>query len=92
MWVRILKISKPALLGVAFAMCLGLSQAGTARPAASQSASTKDAVYVCACMGNKSCPCMSMAKNAGKCTCGKEMKKVALNSAWAKHNRQELSK
>jgi len=92
MWGKISLTSKAVLVGMALALCLGLTQVGSALPGAPQASSAKKDVYVCACMGNKSCPCMSMSKKEGKCTCGKEMKAVAANSAWAKHNRKELSK
>lgn len=56
----------------------------------------KDVVYVCACMGNRSCPCMSEAKTEGPCACGTQggppMKKVHADSAWAKQNRDALAK
>ncbi|MEJ2009296.1 MAG: hypothetical protein P8Z30_14265 [Acidobacteriota bacterium] len=95
MWGRIRLANKAVLLGMAFALCLGITQIGTAVPAAPQAASAKGTVYVCACMGNKSCPCMSMAKKEGKCACGEHapnMKAVAADSAWAKTNRAALSK
>jgi hypothetical protein len=62
----IFKISKAALFCLAFALCLGLSQAAVARPALPQSVNAKGSVYVCACMGTESCPCMSMVKNGGR--------------------------
>ncbi len=80
-------MSRTLLLGVGFALCLGLVQIGSATPQASAS---KD-VYVCACMGSKSCPCMGMSNKAGKCVCGTEMKAVSRDSAWAKHNRKACS-
>lgn len=53
-------------------------------------------VYVCACLGTKSCSCMTEAKTEGPCSCGTEggppMKAVPEDSAWAKDNRQELGK
>ena len=53
-------------------------------------------VYVCACLGNKSCSCMTEAKMQGPCACGTEggppMKAVAPDSDWAKQNRDELAK
>ncbi len=56
----------------------------------------KKVVYVCACLGNKSCSCMTEAKMQGPCACGTEggppMKAVAPDSDWAKQNRDELSK
>lgn len=95
MWGRFIVRNKAVWFGMAIALCLGLTQLGAALPATPQAASTKDVVYVCACMGNKSCPCMSMAKHEGKCACGAHapnMKAVPVDSAWAKHNREELSK
>ena len=53
-------------------------------------------VYVCACLKNKSCSCMSMAKMEGPCACGTEggppLKPVPVDSDWAKQNREELAK
>ena len=92
MWGRISLTGKALFLGMALALCLGLTQVGSALPGGAQASKAKNDVYVCACMGNKSCPCMAMAKKDGKCPCGTEMKAVAANSAWAKHNRAELSK
>ena len=52
-------------------------------------------VYVCACLKNKSCSCMTEAKTAGPCSCGTQggppMKAVPKNSAWAKANRDALA-
>ena len=93
MWGRISFTGKSLLLGMALALCLGLTQVGSALPGGAQASSAKKDVYVCACMGNKSCPCMAMSKKEGKCPCGSDtMKKVPADSAWAKHNRAELSK
>lgn len=89
MWSRVRFTSKAALLGMGFALCLGLVQIGSARPAQEMGSKGKD-VYVCDCMGSKSCPCMGMSNKEGKCVCGKEMKAVPRDSAWAKHNRKEL--
>jgi hypothetical protein len=53
-------------------------------------------VYVCACLKNKSCPCMTEAKMEGPCACGTEggppLKPVPADSEWAKQNRAELAK
>ena len=93
MWGRISFTGKAVLLGMALALCLGLTQVGSALPGASQASKAKSTVYVCACGGTKSCPCMAMAKKEGKCPCGTDtMKEVPSNSAWAKHNRRELSR
>jgi hypothetical protein len=52
-------------------------------------------VYVCACLKNKSCSCMTEAKTEGPCSCGTgggpPMKAVPKNSAWAKANRDALA-
>ena len=95
MWGRIRATNRAVLLGMALALCLGLTQVGSALPGASQASSAKSDVYVCACGGTKSCPCMGMAKKEGKCACGEHapnMKAVPADSDWAKHNREELSK
>lgn len=56
----------------------------------------KDMVYVCACLKNKSCACMTEAKTEGPCSCGTEggppLKAVPKDSDWAKENRKELAK
>jgi hypothetical protein len=53
-------------------------------------------VYVCACLKNKSCFCMTEAKMEGPCACGTEggppLKAVPSDSAWAKENREALSR
>jgi hypothetical protein len=58
--------------------------------------SSKDVVYVCACMKDKSCSCMTEAKMEGPCACGTQggppMKAVAADSDWAKENREALAK
>ena len=56
----------------------------------------KDVVYVCACLKNKSCSCMTMAKTGGVCACGPNggppLKAVPRDSDWAKDNRDALAK
>jgi hypothetical protein len=55
----------------------------------------KKMVYVCACLKNKSCACMTEAKTPGPCACGTEggppLKAVPKDSDWAKENRKSLS-
>ena len=55
----------------------------------------KKVVYVCACLKNKSCSCMTEAKMEGPCACGTEggppMKGVPADSDWAKGNRDALA-
>ena len=57
---------------------------------------SKDIVYVCACMKNKSCSCMTEAKTEGPGACGTQggppLKPVAADSDWAKENREALAK
>lgn len=92
MWGKITFTSKAVLMGMALALCLGFTQVGSALPGAAQAANAKKDVYVCACGGNKSCPCMAMSKKEGKCPCGADtMKAVPSNSDWAKTNRKALS-
>jgi len=58
--------------------------------------SAKNMVYVCACLGNKSCSCMTEAKTEGPCACGTQggppLKAVPADSDWAKENRDALAK
>jgi len=53
-------------------------------------------VYVCACLKDKSCSCMTEAKMEGPCACGTQggppLKAVEKNSDWAKRNRDALAK
>jgi len=53
-------------------------------------------VYVCACLGSKSCSCMTEAKMEGPCACGTQggppLKAVPKDSSWAKENREALAK
>lgn len=53
-------------------------------------------VYVCACLKDKSCACMTEAKTEGPCACGTQggppLKPVPKDSDWAKQNRDELAK
>lgn len=93
MWGKITFTSKAVLMGMALALCLGFTQVGSALPGAAQASNAKESVYVCACGGTKSCPCMAMSKKEGKCPCGTDtMKEVPASSAWAKTNRKALSK
>jgi hypothetical protein len=56
----------------------------------------QDLVYVCACLGTKSCSCMTEARTEGPCACGTQggppLKPVPHDSAWAKENRDALAK
>jgi hypothetical protein len=93
MWKRMRSTTKAVLFGAALALCLGLVQIGSAQMTHSESSKAGKTVYVCACKGDSSCPCMSMANKEGKCACGEhspDMKAVPRNSAWAKHNRKAL--
>jgi hypothetical protein len=65
-------------------------------PADAGSSTKKKSVYVCACLKDKSCACMTEAKMQGPCACGTEggppMKEVPADSDWAKQNRDALAK
>lgn len=64
-------------------------------PAAQMPEQTPAVVYVCACLRNRSCPCMSEAMQKGPCACGTKggppMKEVLAGSAWARYNRKVLA-
>jgi hypothetical protein len=76
------------------------SSGGSATPPAGGSkkeAKTKGkVVYVCACLGTRSCSCMTEAKAEGPCACGTQggppMQAVSPDSNWAKENRDALAK
>jgi hypothetical protein len=83
------------VLGMALALAIGMVQLGSARQMGSKAKSEKSekTVYVCACKGDSSCPCMAMAKMEGKCPCGEHspnMKAVSATSTWAKTNRKSM--
>ena len=72
---------------------------GAGAPAKHNKAKADDAksiVYVCACMKDKSCSCMTEAKMEGPCACGTmggpPMKAVSADSDWARQNREALAK
>ncbi|MBO0910282.1 MAG: hypothetical protein J2P13_00705 [Acidobacteria bacterium] len=58
--------------------------------------SNRKVVYVCACLKNQSCSCMTEAKMEGPCACGTQggppLKAVPKDSDWAKRNREALAK
>jgi hypothetical protein len=86
-----MRLRMTIILGVALLLSLGIAGMGAPRQTASKTSKTEKTVYVCACMGTKSCPCMAMSKKEGKCPCGSdEMKAVPSNSAWANANRKAL--
>jgi hypothetical protein len=53
-------------------------------------------VYVCACLRDRSCSCMTMAKTEGPCACGTQggppLRAVPKDSNWAKENRDALAR
>lgn len=65
-------------------------------PSAASNGDESKVVYVCACLKNKSCSCMTEAKMEGPCACGTEggppLKAVPRDSDWAKENREQLAK
>ena len=70
--------------------------ADPAAPEKQSKAKNGKIVYVCACLKDRSCSCMTEAKMEGPCACGTEggppMKPVPANSDWAKQNRDALAK
>ncbi len=92
--------TRVCVLLVLFALLAFLPSSGSQNPAqandAQSPANAKGVVYVCACLQNKSCACMTEAKMEGPCACGTQggppLKAVPSNSAWAKANRKALSK
>jgi hypothetical protein len=91
-------IKKTAVGAIALLFLFGLIQTGVAaRPSVGKKTQGKgNMVYVCSCLKNQSCSCMTEAKTEGPCSCGTEggppMKAVRSNSAWAKANRDALAK
>lgn len=85
------------VLLVLFALLAFMPSSESQTPAqANETQNTKGVVYVCACLQNKSCACMTEAKMEGPCACGTQggppLKAVPSNSDWAKANRKALSK
>ncbi|HZU22765.1 MAG TPA: hypothetical protein VE998_08035 [Terriglobales bacterium] len=74
----------------------GFRFANSARMNGNEGPTKKGVVYVCACLTNKSCYCMTEAKAEGPCACGTKggppLKAVPSDSDWAKENRDALSK
>jgi hypothetical protein len=62
---------KTILFAVLVLFCAAVAFAGTF---GKMELKVGDEVYACNC--GESCPCMSMSKAAGKCTCGNEMVKA----------------
>ena len=83
-----------ALLALTFIPAPGGSQDPPQQGA--QSKDKDNVVYVCACLGKKSCSCMTEAKTEGPCACGTSggppLKAVPRDSSWAKENREALAK
>ncbi len=61
------------VLVFAILFCLALSTLALAGKT-KMSAKVGDELYVCAC--GEGCPCDMMSRNAGQCTCGKDMVKT----------------
>lgn len=97
---RRLRIALGALaLILSLAAVLGSGSAESLRvlqdPIMPQPSAQNKTVYVCACLKDKSCVCMTEAKTEGPCSCGTAggppMKAVPQNSKWAKTNRYMLA-
>lgn len=59
------------VVSMALALVLALAFAVVAAEPGKMELKVGDQIYVCNC--GETCPCDSMARKAGKCTCGKEM-------------------
>jgi hypothetical protein len=86
---------------LAFLPSSGGSQDQNQNPATTQNQGKKkkkkeDVVYVCACLQDRSCSCMTEAKMEGPCACGTQggppLKAVPKDSDWAKENRDAMAK
>ncbi len=90
-------ISAAALVVALLALTFMPAPGGSQNPPQTTGAQSKDnVVYVCACLGKKSCSCMTEAKTEGPCACGTSggppLKAVPRDSSWAKENREALAK
>jgi hypothetical protein len=85
-----------AMVGLLLSIFLAPSGAKTAKAPPAGEQTSGNTVYVCACLKDKSCSCMTEAKMEGPCACGTEggppLKAVPSDSAWAKANRDALAK
>jgi hypothetical protein len=86
-----------AIAAMLVLLCLlGLASIGAAPlPGGKKKQEKGPVVYVCACLKNRSCSCMTEAKTEGPCSCGTSggppLKAVPANSSWAKANRRALA-
>lgn len=86
-----------ATMALAFLSALALVPTGRtdSQPRAKRAKTEAKMVHVCACLGTKSCACMTESKTEGPCSCGTEggppLKAVDKDSAWAKSNRDALA-
>jgi hypothetical protein len=94
--IQILFAGLTVLLVLTLIPKIGGSQSAPQNPATNDTQMKDKVVYVCACLKNKSCSCMTEAKTEGPCACGTEggppLKAVPKDSAWAKGNRDALAK
>jgi hypothetical protein len=86
---------KGTIAMVALLPLLAVLETGFAYQPANDAKTKGKVVYVCACLKDKSCSCMTEAKTPGPCSCGTAggppMKAVPHDSAWAKANRDALA-
>jgi hypothetical protein len=85
-----------AILSLVLLAFLSSSATPPAGGSKKQAKAKEKVVYVCACLGTRSCSCMTEAKTEGPCACGTQggppMQAVAPDSNWAKENRDALAK
>jgi hypothetical protein len=69
---------KGIVVGLALVFALVAASVSFAEPVGGKiSLKAGDEVYVCGC--GETCPCQTMSRNPGKCTCGKDLVKVKVN-------------
>lgn len=85
----------PTMIVAVGLLALIPSSGPAAQPKDKKDKKNDKVVYVCACLKDRSCSCMTEAKTQGPCACGTEggppMKAVPKDSAWAKENRDALA-
>ena len=68
-------MKKLLILGIVFAVAFATFALADKTK---MTAKVGDELYVCAC--GEGCPCDTMSRNAGQCTCGKDMVKTKVTS------------
>ena len=64
-------MKKTVLIGLALILSIAFVSVGFAAESSKMKLKKGDEVYVCGC--GKGCPCDTMSKKEGKCSCGKDL-------------------